>query len=87
MALPPISGQPAPRIPPAGDARTAAQRAFFEAALGRGQIAEPATRPTATAATPAVRAASPAPSTREEPSATQRPDGNARPGSIVNIRV
>jgi hypothetical protein len=82
MALPPISrpvsppaASPAPR--PVADARAAAQRAFFEAALGR-----------------ASQAATPVEPMRQTPAAPARanttsaaPDPNARPGSIVNIRV
>ena len=81
MALPPISG--GPRVPP-NEARAAAQRAFFEAA-GRPSPAPAATQPAATATVRA--AASPGRTSVQATGATKPPDANARPGSIVDIRV
>jgi hypothetical protein len=80
MALPPISSQPAPRLPPASDSRATAQRAFFEAALGRAPAPVAATSPAGRAkATNPPAAAAPV-------DAPQRP-ANAAPGSLLNIVV
>jgi hypothetical protein len=80
MALPPISGQTPPRPPAVSDARAAAQRAFFEAALGRTPGQVPATAPVqAQGSVAAIRP--PAPAAPAEPTA------NTRPGSRVNIVV
>ena len=82
MALPPISGQPIPAARPIADPRAAAQRAFFQAALGKTsapQAAAPAPH-VAQSAPPIFRAAAP-------PTDLQRPDRSARPGSLVNIVV
>jgi hypothetical protein len=85
LALPPISGQPAPAARPIADPRAAAQRAFFQAALGRAEASQ---APAATAApTPMTRAQAQAlAAPRTEPT-TQAPDRLARPGSILNITV
>jgi hypothetical protein len=87
MALPPISGQRAPRTLPASDARTAAQRAFFEAALGRTRAAEPLPPPAAPSTAAPAHPSGPAARVGQDVSTPQQPDANARPGSIVNIRV
>ena len=83
MALPPISGQPAPRAAPASEARAAAQRAFFEAALGRASTPLPA------AAAP--QKVGPAIATNPHAAAAAvdapQPAASARPGSRVNIVV
>jgi hypothetical protein len=88
VALPPISGQPIPAPRPITDPRAAAQRAFFQAALGRAQA------PQAAAPTPQVTAAAPqaARAHATVPVATPRADTqpsdrSARPGSIINIIV
>lgn len=75
---------------PAGPARTAAQRAFFDAAMGR---ATPAAAPVQA---PAVQAAPIAPVRAAiqtlQPAANFTPDPNElvryrRPGSILDIKV
>jgi hypothetical protein len=74
--LPPVPG---PQTPAAqlDQAKLAAQRAFFAAALGRaGPAAEPA--PAATAA--------PAPRSNLEPT-SEAPRKILRPGSLLDIRV
>lgn len=88
MALPPISGQAVqPQANPTrsvADAR-AAQRAFFDAALGKVQAPTTVQRaaPVATPA-PAVR---PSPILTAAPPAEPSPDRPMRPGSLVNIVV
>ncbi|HXQ12211.1 MAG TPA: hypothetical protein VN805_14545 [Caulobacteraceae bacterium] len=82
MALPPISGQPAPRLQAASDARAAAQRAFFEAALGRAPAQLPAAPPAKVGPAIAANRATAA-ATVEAP----QPAASARPGSLVNIVV
>jgi hypothetical protein len=88
VALPPISGQTIrPQAQPSRsvtDAR-AAQRAFFEAALGKVQATPTVQRaaPTATAAA----AARPSPILTTAPPAEPSPDRPMRPGSLVNIVV
>lgn len=76
MALPPLRNAPVPaatpQAQPPGDVR-AAQRAFFEAALGRVGAPEPK----------AARTAPPAPVDVSKVE-TQR---YARPGSIIDIKV
>lgn len=82
----PIRTGPAPaqtRIdPPAADARTAAQRAFFDAALGR-TTSSPAAVPVAETARslsqPAVQ--------RTAAAAAADPQRPLRPGSLLDIRV
>jgi hypothetical protein len=88
LALPPISGQPIPPTRPIADPRAAAQRAFFQAALGRAQAPEAAapTRQVAAAAPQATRVQTTAPAATPRTDA-QPPDGSARPGSIINITV
>ena len=81
MALPPISGQAiSPQTPPTrsvSDAR-AAQRAFFDAALGKVQ---------APAAVQRSAPARPSPILNTAPAAEPSPDRPLRPGSLVNIVV
>jgi hypothetical protein len=87
LALPPISGQPIPATRPIADPRAAAQRAFFQAALGKAsapQTAAPASQ-VAQVAPQTFRAPAPTPAT--PPADVQRPDRSARPGSLVNIVV
>lgn len=84
MALPVRPAiQPAPPVAPRPDAgRLTAQKAFFQAALGK---AEPAAAPAALAA-PQARAeaqpATPATAAPQEP-----PKKILRPGSLLDIRV
>jgi hypothetical protein len=85
LALPPISGQPIPAARPIADPRAAAQRAFFQAALGRAQAPQP-TAPTA-APTPMTRTQASAVAAPRAPIEAQAPDRSARPGSILNITV
>jgi hypothetical protein len=87
LALPPISGQPVPAARPIADPRAAAQRAFFQAALGKtaGPQAAAPTPQVAQAAPQPFRAAAQAPTA--PPTDLQRPDRSARPGSLVNIVV
>lgn len=73
--------------PSGGDAgKLAAQRAFFEAALGRtGAPAAPAA-PTPTASAQPVAAPTAAPRAAA-PTATEAPTRILRPGSLIDIRV
>jgi hypothetical protein len=64
-------------LAPVGAARAAAQRAFFEAALGRSNTPAPATTVQAAMSSSAARPIS----------APTPEDRLARPGSIVNIVV
>ena len=88
MALPPISGQAIqPQAQPArsvADAR-AAQRAFFDAALGKVQA--PATVHRAAPVAAPVAPARPSPILTAAPSAEPSPDRPMRPGSLLNIVV
>ena len=86
MAIPPLStgpGQGAGLARPAsgttGQARAAAQRAFFEAALGRAQTPAAATSATAQSTPQATRV-----NVAQEPAPADR---IARPGSLINIVV
>ncbi len=79
-----------PTANPAGAARTAAQRAFFDAAMGRAAPAAAPTQAPAVQAAPVapVRAAIPP----QQPMANLTPDPNEpvryrRPGSILDIKV
>ena len=83
MALPPISGQSIPAARPIAEPRAAAQRAFFEAALGRAQAAPQAAAPPRDSP---VQTTSPVAASRA-PVDVKRPDPSARPGSLVNITV
>jgi hypothetical protein len=89
MALPPIRPDafPTPARPAADAARLAAQRAFFDAALGR------AGAPSATPVT-AVPLAAPVTATVRAQPVQRLPDPGAepparplRPGSLLDIRV
>ena len=86
MALPPISGQAiSPQTLPTrsvADAR-AAQRAFFDAALGKVQAPAAVQRPAPATAAP-VR---PSPILNAAPAAEPSLDRPRRPGSLVNIVV
>jgi hypothetical protein len=86
VALPPINGTP-PQAPGVSQARAAAQRAFFDAAMGRAQAAPPtqAAAPAQARPTP-VAAPPPKPEASLDLNAPP-PDPTLRPGSIVNIRV
>ena len=78
----PTSWQPA--AAPTAPARTAAQRAFFDAALGRAGAPT-----TAAAPVPAVAPSAPAPQKPLQASAMSEepPKKILRPGSLVDIRV
>jgi len=88
LALPPITGRsispPAQPSRSVADAR-AAQKAFFDAALGKVQAPAVAQRasPVATPA-PATR---PSPILTSAPAAEPSPDRPMRPGSLLNIVV
>ena len=88
MALPPISGPSVPATRPIADPRAAAQRAFFQAALGQAQAPQAAALApqVATAAPQAARVHTTAPTAAPRADA-QPPDRAARPGSIINITV
>ena len=86
MALPPITGRPI--SPPAQPSRSvadarAAQKAFFDAALGKVQAPATVQRAAPTAAAPAR----PSPILTSAPAAEPSPDRPMRPGSLVNIVV
>lgn len=86
MALTPIRPNalpPPPAANPSGEAaRTAAQRAFFDAALGRAGATAPAAQ-TASAFTPAPVQR---PQRLPDPAA-EAPVKPLRPGSLLDIRV
>jgi hypothetical protein len=88
LALPPISGRPIspPALPSrsVADAR-AAQKAFFDAALGKVQAPTTVQR-AAPAATPAPTMR-PSPILTAAPTAEPSPDRPMRPGSLLNIVV
>ncbi len=73
--------QPPARSPQAGEAARAAQRAFFDAALGKAQ-AGAATPPQAVASAKPEGVARPV-----SPPTDAQPEPYARPGSLLNIRV
>jgi hypothetical protein len=88
LALPPITGRPI--SPPAQPSRSvadarAAQKAFFDAALGKVQ-APATTQRAAAVATPAA-ATHPSPILTSTPPAQPSPDRLMRPGSLMNIVV
>jgi hypothetical protein len=91
VALTPISdrvpAQPAPGSAPANEARAAAQRAFFQAALAKvGAPAAPA--PAAAAARTETRAVQPAVTPlKDEQVIPPHPGRILRPGSLVDIKV
>jgi len=86
VALPPISGQAiSPQTLPTrsvADAR-AAQRAFFDAALGKVQAPAAVQRSAPATAAPAR----PSPILNTAPAAEPSPGRPLRPGSLVNIVV
>lgn len=89
MALPPINGStPGTAQPrPVSDARVAAQRAFFQAALGKVEAPQ-AARPIAPTQT--ARAAPQPPPYRAQSDPVvipAKPDRIVRPGSLVDIKV
>ena len=71
----------------AGNARTAAQRAFFDAALGKAGAPQPAPvqAPTVRAETAVQPAAQPVRSVFTPP--TEEPRKILRPGSLLDIKV
>jgi len=78
---------PQPANTGADAARLAAQRAFFDQAMGR---AAPAARPQATAVVQAVQAPAPsiqAPRTAAVEASSEAPAKPLRPGSLLDIRV
>ena len=90
MALPPIIGS-SPQVggqrPIVSDARAAAQKAFFQAALGKVEAPQVAltTTPTRTADAPPR---TPVFRTQAEPVVIPaKPDRIMRPGSLVDIKV
>ena len=89
MALPPIRPDAALNLPPrpAPDAaRLAAQRAFFDAALGRAGA--PAAAPKTTAPAALTPATAPVQRAEIRPNpAAEAPAKPLRPGSILDIRV
>jgi len=74
----------APR--PVSDARAAAQRAFFQAALGKVEVPR-AAEPAARVARPTVQAAPAARASFEPVTIPARPERLMRPGSLVDIKV
>jgi hypothetical protein len=86
--FPPTPAAGAPQRPDA--ARLAAQKAFFEAAMGKAPAAAPSAAPQAAQA---VRTAAAAPATpAPAPQRTAAPNGEPptrilRPGSLLDIRV
>jgi hypothetical protein len=93
LALPPIPGRatqlPATTSQPASPARTAAQRAFFEAALAKtGAPAATAVAAQPAAARTEARAVQPAVSRlKNETTVAPHPGRILRPGSLVDIKV
>lgn len=93
MALPPITGRPvqpqANPQTPAADARSAAQRAFFQTALVKaGAPTAPATPTPATPAPTAARAVQPGVTRlKDETTVPPHPGRILRPGSLVDIKV
>ena len=88
MALPPITGRPI--LPPAQPSRSvadarAAQKAFFDAALGKVQA--PASVQRAAPSVVATAPARPSPILTSAPAAEPSPDRPMRPGSLLNIVV
>jgi hypothetical protein len=93
LALPPITGRPiqpqANPQTPASDARSAAQRAFFQTALVKAAapIAPSAPTPIAPAPTTA-RAVQPGVTRlKDETTVPPHPGRILRPGSLVDIKV
>lgn len=86
-AAPGLTGTPAAPARAANPSRTAAQRAFFQQALGQTQ---------APSATPAIAAAKPQPQSQSPALSVQRvveqpvegqPQRYLRPGSLLDIKV
>ncbi len=81
-----------PNTEPASPARTAAQRAFFDAALNKAGASVPAAAPAPVARTQAAGAVQPA-ATRlraervETQTAEEAPQRILRPGSLIDIKV
>ena len=89
MALPPIRPDafPTPPARPAADAaRLAAQRAFFDAALGRAGAPAQASAPVA-AAVPTPVPVRAQPVHRLSEAGAEAPARPLRPGSLLDIRV
>jgi hypothetical protein len=90
LALTPISGrpgQPAVTPPAAGEARAAAQRAFFQTALAKAG-APAATAQTAAPAPVETRALQPAVTrVQDETTIAPQPTRILRPGSLLDIKV
>jgi hypothetical protein len=93
LALPPITGRPiqpqANPQAPAGDARSAAQRAFFQTALVKAgaPVAPTAPAPSAPVTTTA-RAVQPGVTRlKDETTVPPHPGRILRPGSLVDIKV
>jgi hypothetical protein len=99
--LPPIGGAPVSSLPvkPISDSRAAAQKAFFDAALGRAGAVRtppapaaaqaPARAQAAQAAQPVAQASQPAslqPASLQA-SSEDAPQRIPRPGSLINIVV
>lgn len=78
---PPFPTAPQPATDPARPARTAAQRAFFEAALGKAAASQAAPAPAASAPPPAPV------ETRAAAAPSEAPRKILRPGSLLDIRV
>jgi len=93
LALPPITGRPiqpqANPQSPASDARTAAQRAFFQTALVKaGAPVVPAAPTQATPAPTSARAVQPGVTRlKDETTVPPHPGRILRPGSLVDIKV
>jgi hypothetical protein len=94
LALPPIIGRtpqpPATTTPPASDARSAAQRAFFQTALVKAGAPEATVKPVATptVATAQTRAVQPAVTRlQDETVVPPHPGRILRPGSLIDIKV
>jgi hypothetical protein len=88
MALPPITRSVTPpqtqAVRPIGDTRTAAQRAFFDAALQRAKAPAPSAAAASVQTAPAaIRTRAPAPIDAGGDARSQP----LRPGSLVNILV
>ena len=94
MALTPINGRVPPQPPAApspNDARSVAQRAFFQAALDKAQAGGTVARAAPVATAPAraeSRAVQPAVSRLQgETSVPPHPGRILRPGSLIDIKV
>jgi hypothetical protein len=85
LALPPLPTRaaqtPAATPRPASDARAAAQRAFFDAALAKSGVTAPTAGPQSRALQPATTRLT------DETPVRPHPDRPLRPGSLVDITV